>query len=330
MRWYIDEILPKYDITFDSAEPYRDGFMLTCGHQKYILKHVTLEENRIRGISECKEYLYRQGFHGEERYIPTAEGTLLCEVDDNRFVLTEAIKGRDCDFDNMQDVKVAARALAEFHRASRGFIPAESVTFRKDLYKLPDTYRKRLAGLSKMRKLAEKGRDEFDKCYMKNVDYYIRQGNNALSVLESSAYNRLCAKAEREGQVSHNDFTHYNVRISDHGNGIIMNMENMGIDILEYDLVNFIRRKMRKCDWNIDVCGEMLAEYGRICPLTPEELKVTAAILEFPQKFWRTANAYYNSKRGWVEKSHLKKMEETLAERELHREFTDNFYKKFA
>lgn len=330
MRWYIDEIIPKYDIAFDSAEPYRDGFMLTKGPRRYILKHVNLEENRIRGISECKEYMYSRGFHGEERYLPTAEGDLLCEVDDNRFVLTEAVRGRDCDFDNNQDVKIAAKALAQFHNASRGFVPADPNTFRRDLYKLPDTYRKRLAGLSKMKKLAEKGRDKFDSKYLENVDFYIKQGSHALKVLEDSAYNSLCARAEKEGQVSHNDFTHYNVRISENGTGIVMNMENMGVDIVQYDLANFIRRKMRKCDWDIDQCQDLLTEYGNIWPLSPDDLRVTAAILEFPQKFWRTANSYYNSKRGCVEKGHVMRMEETLSEKGLHSEFVDKFYKRFA
>ena len=330
MRWYIDEILPQYDIAFDSAEPYRDGFMLIQGPKKYILKHVDLDENRIQAISECKEYMYERGFHGEERYLPTKEGTLLCEVDDNHFVLTEALRGRDCDFDNVEDVKIAAKALAEFHSASKGFVAKDPASFRIDLYKLPETYKKRLAGLAKMKKQAEKGRDLFDKKYLENVNFYLKQGEHALKVLEDSKYLEMCQQAEKEGQVSHNDFTHYNVRISDNGTGIIMNMENMGMDIVQYDLANFIRRKMRKCDWNIEDCQGLLDEYAKVCPLTPEDLKVVAAIIEFPQKFWRTANSYYNSKRGCVEKGHVQRLEEALSEQDLHSKFVDSFYKRYA
>lgn len=330
MRWYIDEILPQYDIAFDSAEPYRDGFMLAVGPKKYVLKRVDLDEGRIQAISSCKEYLFSRGFHGEERYLPTKEGTLLCEVDENHFVLTEAIRGRDCDFDNSEDVRIAAKALGEFHRASRGFLPEDSSSFRVDLFKLPDVYKKRLAGLAKMKKQAEKGRDLFDKRYLENVGYYIKQGQHALEILEKSDYHRLCKIAEQNGQISHNDFTHYNVRITDSGLGIIMNMESMGMDIPQYDLVNFIRRKMRKCDWNMEECENLLHEYDSVCRLTPGEMQVTAAILEFPQKFWRTANSYYNSRRGCVEKGHVQKLEETLSERELHGLFVDKFYKNLA
>jgi hypothetical protein len=48
-------------------------------------------------------------------------------------------------------------------------------------------------------------------------------------------------------------------------------------------------------------------------------------ILQFPQKFWRVGNRYYNSKRSWAERVFTEKLEEAIDEIDNHKKFLENY-----
>ena len=48
-------------------------------------------------------------------------------------------------------------------------------------------------------------------------------------------------------------------------------------------------------------------------------------MLQFPQKFWRVANRYYNSSKSWAQRILIDKLEEVIDEIECHRKFLDNY-----
>ena len=66
-------------------------------------------------------------------------------------------------------------------------------------------------------------------------------------------------------------------------------------------------------------------EYRQIEELSSDELIVLKIILQFPQKFWRVINKYYNSKRSWSEKSFILRLQEVIEEIEYHKQFIEKF-----
>lgn len=50
-----------------------------------------------------------------------------------------------------------------------------------------------------------------------------------------------------------------------------------------YDLANFIRRKMRKCDWEIDKAKMIIDGYCSVEHISNEEFIVMKLILQFPE-----------------------------------------------
>ncbi len=66
--------------------------------------------------------------------------------------------GRECNFDNDRDVEKAAVALAEMHRASKGYVPPGDCKVQDDLGKLPGYFLKRLDDIRKMKKQARRER----------------------------------------------------------------------------------------------------------------------------------------------------------------------------
>ena len=51
------------------------------------------------------------------------------------------------------------------------------------------------------------------------------------------------------------------------------------------------------------------------------------SMLQFPQKFWRVINRYYNSKRCWAQKNFTQMLEEVISEKESHMQFMEEFDK---
>jgi spore coat protein I len=82
---------------------------------------------------------------------------------------------------------------------------------------------------------------------------------------------------------------------------------------------------MRKCNWDINKAKLILNTYRNIEPLSQDELKVMKSMLQFPQKFWRVINRYYNSKRHWAQKNFTIMLEDVIKEKDAHVDFMDKF-----
>jgi spore coat protein I len=145
-------------------------------------------------------------------------------------------------------------------------------------------------------------------------------------MLIDSDYENLSLRAEQKGIISHHDFNHHNIYVKGSEMNVV-NFEYCCYDIKAYDLVNLIRRKMRKCNWNIAEAVNILNEYTKIEPIEDSELEVMKIMLMFPQKFWRVINKYYNSRRSWSEKSYLTRLQEVLDERPYLEAFLEEFNK---
>jgi spore coat protein I len=86
---------------------------------------------------------------------------------------------------------------------------------------------------------------------------------------------------------------------------------------------------MRKCNWNIQKASLLLDAYEEIFPLSSDEIIIMKAMLLFPQKFWRVANRYYNSRRSWAQKNFTGMLEEVITEYHDHIRFMNQFDKLF-
>ena len=75
------------------------------------------------------------------------------------------------------------------------------------------------------------------------------------------------------------------------------------------DLYYFLRKVMEKYHWKETVGRSILEMYGRIRPLTEQEMEFLALKLAFPEKFWKTADAYYQSNKVWIPEKSVEKLQ---------------------
>lgn len=316
----------SYNMKISNITAYRDMYIASAETGKKLIRVSALKPERIKFISDVKEHLADKGFTNTDRNVMTIEGRPYALLNDQPVYMTEFIDGRECNLDNKDETMNCARLLAQMHKASYCFKSSEDLNARSELYKLPQNFRKRLYEIKKLKKIAQRGKMKFDHMICESADYYYNIGEKALDMLMESDYGNLSRQAEKSGIISHHDFNHHNIYVKDSEMHVV-NFEYCCFDIKAYDLVNLLRRKMRKCNWDIEEAVDILNEYGKIETISQSELEVMKIMLMFPQKFWRVINKYYNSRRSWSEKNYITRLQEVLDEKPYLEAFLEEFNK---
>jgi CotS family spore coat protein len=322
------EVSENYDIDIKSFGPFKDGFLVVTNNEKLILKKSNLSNERLLFIHAAKEHLFKNKFENIDRYICTYDGKPFISVENTNYVMINYIEGIECNFDNKSEIVNISRLLASFHKASKGFAPQGNIVKRSDLGKMPLLFSKRLDEIKKLKKVAKKGKTKFDYLFLQNYDYFSNIAEHALNSINNSNYKEIVNKTREDGIFCHHDFTHHNILHTDK-KYFIVNFDFCCYELKVYDIANFLRRKMRKCNWSINEARIILNEYRQIEEITEDEMKILKIILQFPQKFWRVVNKYYNSKRSWSEKSFVIRLQEVIDEIESHKQFIENFDQLF-
>lgn len=323
-----DFIESTFGIKLLSIKPCRAGYILETEAGKKHLRPYQCSESRILYVHEVKDYLFHHGFTNLDTYTITLDGKPYMALDGKFYVMTPYIDARECEFSDDNDTIKSSTALANMHLTGRGFKPSKDIFVPSELGKLPESLKKRYDEILRMRRKAERERGAFDYRYIDCVDKFIKISEKSLDLLSDVQYPRLVKKALVEGCVCHHDYSYQNILIKDSITYII-GFEACCEELRIYDLVNLIRRKMRKCDWDPKKASMLLAAYMKVYPLSSDEIYVMRAMLLFPQKFWRVANRYYNSRRSWAQKNFINMLEEVIDEYRVHISFMNQYDKLF-
>lgn len=320
------ELFKQFNIDVRNIIQNKDSFILQTASDKKILKKTFLSPERILFIHGAKEHLYNNGIENIDRFLSTDEGIPYILINDVCFTLHNDLEGRECSFDNTKDVLEATAMLAKMHKASKGYIAPTDSMQRDNLGKLPQFFSKRLEDLKKIKKKAGKRKSKFDYLFLEYADNFIASGEAAIYMLESSNYEALVKQTRNEKSFCHHDFTHNSIIFNDKGAHII-NFDYCCYELKVYDIANLIRRKMRKCNWDLKTAKILFNEYIKWENISSDEIKILKIMLRFPQKFWRIINKYYNSKHSWSEKFFIQKLNEVIDEAPFLSKFLENFDK---
>lgn len=313
----------SYGIRITGIKPYRAGYILETGAGRKYIKACQYTKDRILFIHQAKTHLIMNDFRNIDPYCLTVNNQPYIEIDDIPYTMVDLIEGRECEFDDDRDVIKATEALALMHKAAHGFCP-KGPYIPSGLGKLPAMFKKHLEEIRKLRKKAERERNSFDYLFMEHFDHFYKSGMKSLEILFASKYNKLVERTQKEGMICHHDYSYQNILIKGDVTSVI-NFDYCSVELKIYDIVNILRRRMRKCNWDIEKAKLILDVYRRIEPIDQDEMQVMKSMLQFPQKFWRVINRYYNSRRCWAQRNFTMMLEEVIQEKDAH----DNFMKKF-
>ncbi len=307
------EIAVNYGLEVRNLFPYKDVLVIVTPYGRKVLKRIPFSPERLVFVHGAKEHLVRNNFENIDRYICTLSGEPYFVYNGSCYCLTDYIDGRESSFDNDNDVRIAARVLAQLHKASSGYVAPAGSKVQNELGKLPVYFVKRLDDIKKMRKQARRGKSKFDELFLQYADYFIETAEDTIDNLASSHYEALVEKTRDEGLFCHRDFTQHNI-VMDGERTIVTSFDYCCFELRIYDVANLIRRKMRKCGWDTSKTELIINSYNSVEPISDDELSVMRIILRFPQKFWRVVNRYYNSRRSWSERSSVIRLQEVIDE----------------
>ena len=324
MRDLQKEISQEYDFTVKNIIPFKDFFIIDSSTGKRVLRKLNYSQERILFIHGAKEHLFKNNFCNIDRFLCNKDGLPYIDINGIYYVITDFIQGRECDFDKRDDVIKASIALAQMHSCSRGYIPPEKSLVKDDLGKLPTQFLKRLEEIKRVKKLAQKERGNLDYLILQYIDYFYDLGEDAINLIKKSKYDELVEKTREEKLFCHHDYTHSNIIISENKTSVI-NFSLCSFELKIYDIANLLRRKMRKCYWDINEAKVIIDAYRTVEPISEDEFFVMKIMLQFPQKFWRVVNRYYNSRRCWRDRTFERKFQEVIDEIKYHKKFIEKY-----
>lgn len=321
------EIERQFDIKIESIKPNKGVYYLKTNKGERCLKRINFGAQKLLFVYGAKEHLIKNGFTNVDRYFLNIDEEPFALVNEDLYTLSEWIKGRECDFTNLEEVKLAAKKLAEMHMASKGYDPPENSKLKSDLGRWPHIMEKRIKALEKMRDMARKknNKQEFDLTYMKNVEFYKNLATRALNILKTSEYLTVCEESENDKIFCHHDFTYHNIVLDEQNNVNIIDFDYCKREIRAYDLSNFMIKVLKRVDWNIEWAQQIIESYNEVYPLNDNEYRIVFAFLLFPQRYWRLANRYYYNEVTWGQNTFNNKIQNILSEQEKYRSFVEAF-----
>ena len=304
------EIERQFNIKIEVIKANKGIYYLKTNKGERCLKKINYGPQKLLFVYGAKEYLIKNGFDKVDRYFLNVDGEPYALVNEDIYTLSEWLKGRECDFHNIEEVKLASRTLALFHEKSKGYDPPENSKLKTDLGRWPHLMEKRIKSLDKMKDMIRKkgNKSEFDLLYLKSMEFYKEMAKNALKTLNESSYYELCAVAEKEKVLCHHDYTYHNIILDDNNDVHVIDFDYCKREIRTFDISNFIIKVLKRVDWDINFANAILESYQSVSKLEDEEFKVLYAYLQFPQRYWRLANRYYYNEVNWGQNTFANKL----------------------
>ncbi|MBY7026745.1 MULTISPECIES: CotS family spore coat protein [Clostridium] len=325
------EIERQFDIKIETIKANKGVYYLKTNKGERCLKRINYGPQKLLFVYGAKEHLVKNGFDNLDRYYLNVNDEPYALVNEDLYTLSEWLEGRECDFRNIDEVKVAAKTLAGMHEASKGYDPPENSKLKSDLGRWPHLMEKRTKSLDKMKDIIRKKniKNDFDMIYLKSMEFYRDLGKQALQTLKESNYYELCMVAEQEKTFCHHDFTYHNIIIDNNEKPHIIDFDYCKREVRTFDISNFMIKVLKRVDWNIDFAKAIIEAYNSVCKLRDDEYKVLYAYLQFPQRYWRLANRYYYNEVNWGQNTFTNKLSSIIDEKDKFLSFLNEFKQEY-
>ncbi len=292
--------------------------MLDTDQGRLLIREYGGSEYRLRKEQELLRELRSQGYL-VDRIVEDREGRLLTvwrEYD--RFLVKEAVDGRECDTRSESEILQAMSLLARLHLAMQK--PAGLTAEDRERLSAPDLgeeLRRHNRGIKKIYTfIRQKNRkNPFETAYLSCFSDIYKEAVETARTLEESGYQELRREALEKGHFCHGEYSYHNILVSG-GRMAVINFERLCLDVQVSDLYLFLRKVLEKQNYDLSLGLRMLESYESVRPLSGPERQLLSQRLRYPEKFWKLANYYYNTNKVWVPGKHMEKLDKFLSQRE--------------
>lgn len=336
-------ILEQYELQVTDTRRGRGSFL--CETEKGLVQVTEFSGSKERMFFQNRVlyFLKEQGMRADV-ILENKEGNLVSlDRYGNEYVVKEWFQGRECDTKNREDIQAAVHYMAQMHQILK--LPkwqadteeehtAEEGTdkdepqkqYRRDLeYRgepLEEEMQRHTREMKKVRNFmrSRKKKSAFELKFLEVYDMFAEQAAKAQERLNASGAEELYSRCIRERRVRHGDYSQHNI-LFDRNGAAAVNFSKCCFDVQIADFYQFFRKIMEKQGWNYKTGMDMLRAYESVRPLEKAELENFCVRLAYPEKFWKLANHYFNSKKAWIPEKSLQKLEVLIAQEKRRGDF---------
>lgn len=320
-------VLEQYDIECQDVFHGRDSFICRTNKGRKLLYP-------FHGSDERAELLYNLQLNRKtngERFVdlPVAlkeGGFVSVDMYGNRFMLKDWVETAECDISDVFQLEEAMKALAGFHKSFRmEGQPELCEKYADNESSLPVMAMKHNREISKVLKYirSKNNKTKFEFSFLHVAEAFLEQGKEIASLASEKNLEALFKDAIIQGCFSHGDFSHHEVLIADR-TAFVIHPEHFQCTVQIEDLAHIMRKVLEKNDWDMQIGERMLDTYDRKKPLNDQERLFLKLRLAYPEKFWKLANRYFNSKKSWVSARQEEKLEKLIEQDKKKLLFIEN------
>lgn len=331
-RYRDKKYLSKYDLSVDlfnrfnlkvtDVVPIRNVYILTTNKGDKILKKIDYSLDNLEFINNAVKYI-KKGFDRVLDFTETKDKKVYAEWKKEYYCIMDLVPGRECDFSNPIDLKLASQGLGELHKASQGFKSNEDS--KNKAGKMIASIENKLKELELFETIANmhEYKSDFDKLFLENVDYHKKEIMESLTVLKNSSYNELCQEEDKI-VLCHHDLAYHNILINNE-EAYFIDFDYSIIDLKVHDLCNFISKAIKNFAFDVEKAATILSDYQTKNSLDKRELEVLYGMLYFPEDFYSISRDYYKKAKDWEEEVFFDRLAKKVSYKEDRNEFLEEF-----
>ncbi len=316
------DLFSRFDLVAYDVVPLRSVYMVSTDKGEKILKKVEYTKEELNFIYSLLSYI-KNKFSRVMDFAKDKNNEIYTIWDGNMYCIMDVVLGNECNFNNPVDLSIAAKGLGELHLASEGF--KTNLYNKYNSGKLIDKFKGKIQQMEFFKSIASvhEKKSEFDEIFIKDVDYYIKQINESITMLEKSYYYKLCSEEDKI-VICHHDLAHHNILINNK-EAYFIDFDYAIIDLKVHDLCNFINKVVKGFDFDIDKANSIIENYCEKNILSKREIEVLHAMLTFPDDFYTISKDYYTKRKDWEEDVFLDKLKKKAGYKEDREEFLEKF-----
>ena len=336
------DILSRYNldiynvenIKFKDTEKQRAVYKVDTNKGTKCLKKVYYSIGNLLFIYSVIEWLNVKGIC-TPRFISAKNGFKYIEYKKMLFILTDWVEGRKFEYDNIDDILLAAENLAKIHKYSKGFYPIEGSTINIQAADYVKRYNRYFLQLLESSNSAFRYKDKFSKTFLENFDYNIERAKESFLILSNIQFDKEFGDDVSKNSICHLDYVNKNLIITPENKICVIDFDRCAIDYPVHDISSFLKRflKRRSTNWDFEICKAFIESYEKVRPLSYYEHLCLLSFLMFPQKYWKISRDYYKNINNCNKEAFVTILKKTVEQDEKHMKFCINFkdyiYKKF-
>lgn len=293
-----------FNLQCESIKKQKSYFLCNTKEGLFTIKKTNQSEKNIINANIVQNNLINNNFLQVGKFFLSSNGVPYFIYKNDTYIITDLTENACIDFDNNEMFLDLVTTLAKMHNKKN-----ISNKHSPSLYYI---YNNNVDNLSAIkRKLNNKIRlTDFDILFLKNYSTYIQDINEIYDKLKRTKYEKYKEISIKNCSICHNNLKKENIIYS---NGVL-NITNFFFATNDYylnDISSIILNYIQYNNSPISI-NEIIKQYSVYNPINFEEEEILRIVLQYPFKFIKTVEEYYNKQRNYVPTSLLQRLNNSI------------------